>query len=104
MGYAVRANQLHNAAGTLGVSQKKKIDSRAKIGDNGTRGEQRTPPEWKEPEMEGFNEFDDYGTGWEEMAEAKWEEMIDSQIQEIREAEALWGAEMEEEIAKLLRK
>lgn len=54
--------------------------------------------------MEGFNEFDDYGTGWEEMAEAKWEEMIDSQIQEIREAEALWGAEMEEEIAKLLRK
>jgi len=51
-----------------------------------------------------YNEFDDYGTGWEEMAEAKWEEMIDSQIQEIREPEALWGAEMEEEIAKLLRK
>jgi len=54
--------------------------------------------------MEWFNEFDDYGTGWEEMAEAKWEEMIDSQIQEIREAEALWGSEMAEEIELLLRK
>jgi hypothetical protein len=51
-----------------------------------------------------FNEMDDYGTGWEEQAEAKWEEMIDSQIQEIREAEALWGAEMEGEIEKLLRR
>lgn len=51
-----------------------------------------------------YNEMDDYGTGWEEMAEAKWEEMIDSQIQEIREPEALWGSEMEEEIAELLRK
>ena len=51
-----------------------------------------------------YNEFDDYGTGWEEMAEAKWEEMIDSQIQEIREPEALWGSEMEGEIGLLLRK
>ena len=45
MGYGLRANQLHNAAGALGVSQKKKIDSRAKIGDNVSRGEQMTPPE-----------------------------------------------------------
>lgn len=51
-----------------------------------------------------YNEMDDYGTGWEEMAERKWEEMIDSQIREIREAEDLWGAEMEKEIGLLLRK
>jgi hypothetical protein len=36
--------------------------------------------------------------------EAKFEEMIDSQIREIREAEALWGSEMAEEIGLLLRK
>lgn len=51
-----------------------------------------------------FNEMDDLGTGWEEMAERKWEEMIDSQIQEIREPEPLWGSEMAEEIGLLLRK
>lgn len=51
-----------------------------------------------------FNEMDDYGTGWEEMAERNWEEMIDSQIQEIREPEALWGSEMDREIGILLKK
>jgi hypothetical protein len=30
-----------------------------------------------------YNEYDDYGTGWEEQAEAMWEQMIDSQVREI---------------------
>ena len=36
--------------------------------------------------------------------EAKFEEMIDAQIQEIKEPEALWGADMEEEIRLLFKK
>lgn len=36
--------------------------------------------------------------------EAKFEEMIDAQIQEIREPEALWGSEMDREIGILLKK
>lgn len=27
-----------------------------------------------------YNEYDDYGTGWEEQAEALWDAMIDTQI------------------------
>lgn len=55
-----------------------------------------------------YKEFDDYGTGFEEAAERKYEEMIDAQIRELigdaAEADEKWGAEMDKEIALLLKK
>ena len=55
-----------------------------------------------------YNEFDDYGTGFEEAAERKYEEMIDAQIRELigdaAEADEKWGAKMDKEIGLLLRK
>lgn len=55
-----------------------------------------------------YNEFDDYGTGFEEAAERKYEEMIDAQVRELigdaSEADERWGAEMDKEIALLLKK
>jgi hypothetical protein len=49
-----------------------------------------------------FNEMDDYGTGWEEMAERKWEEMIDSQIREIAEPCPCYTAGTDSAITALL--
>ena len=57
-----------------------------------------------------YNEYDDYGTGYEEQAEAMHDAMIDTQIAIIRDEQILaffaprWGADMGEEIAALLKK
>ena len=52
--------------------------------------------------MMDYNEMDDYGTGWEEMAEAKWEEMIDSQIRQIAESCPCYTAGTDSAIVALL--
>lgn len=36
--------------------------------------------------MDGYNEMDDMGTGYEEACERKYEQMVDAQVREIVEA------------------
>jgi len=43
--------------------------------------------------MMDYNEMDDYGTGWEEQAEAMWEQMIDAQVRSLRLARIATGEE-----------
>ena len=50
-----------------------------------------------------YNEFDDYGTGFEEAAERKYEEMIDAQVREIIERCACESAGTQEATNALLR-
>lgn len=50
-----------------------------------------------------YNEFDDYGTGFEEAAERKYNEMIDAQVREIVERCACEKAGTQESTDALLR-
>jgi hypothetical protein len=61
-----------------------------------------------------FNEFDDMGTGFEEAAEREYERREEAAIHEMRYPDEailaffapapLWGADMGDEIAALLKK
>lgn len=50
-----------------------------------------------------YNEFDDYGTGYEEACERKYEEMIDAQVREIVERCPCERPDSQEATAALLR-
>ena len=50
-----------------------------------------------------YNDFDDYGTGFEEAAERKHEEMVDAQVREIVERCACERPDSQESTDALLR-
>lgn len=51
-----------------------------------------------------YNEYDDYGTGWEEAAEREYDRQEEAGVEAWREGDALWGATMAEDIAALLKR
>jgi hypothetical protein len=51
-----------------------------------------------------YNEYDDYGTGYEEAAEAAYDAATDTAVRLLIEEQGLWGATMADDIAALLTK